>query len=204
MESSDGTTVILVKLHGSVRWGRRSLGEIAGKPNDVIVELPHFVGRNPGKHLHAVLYPSESPKPTAAEPFRTGYRIFRHCLNHARILIVIGCSLRDPEVRSAISDAADDNPHLRLLLFGPEAKHDATAVDLGIDAGRVAAVRGRFETTDYVEGKSAFMGCLRGYSASACADEGDPVKQSFRFGVTRDYLTPDVPDIRRPEPLGRP
>lgn len=193
-ESRDATTVVLVKLHGSVRWGRiAGDGGNSTTGSGPIVELPHFVGRDPGRHRHAVLYPSLTPKPLQAEPFHTGYRIFRRCLDSARILIVIGCSLRDPEIRVAISDAMDDNRALHMLLFGPESDHAAESQLLRIDSARVAAVRGRFEAVEYRDGQSAFMGCIRGYAASACGDA--EAKLSFRFGATRDYLTPELPAL---------
>jgi hypothetical protein len=195
IESPDETAVVLIKLHGSVRWGRIEGGDGESSAQDAIVELPHFVGRDPGRHRHAVLYPSLSPKPLESEPFHTGYRIFRRCLDAARILIVIGCSMRDPEVQVAVSDAMDDNRALHLVLFGPETDHTAMAKAIDVDPVRVAAVRGRFEAVEYRDGQSSFMGCIRGYAASACGDE--TARHSFRFGATRDYLTPEVPALSR-------
>ncbi len=195
VESSDETAVVLIKLHGSVRWGRISGGNAEARASDAIVELPHFVGRDPGRHTHAVLYPSLSPKPLEAEPFHTGYRIFRRCLDSARILIVIGCSMRDPEIQVAVSDSMDDNRELHLLLFGPETDHEIMARSLHVDPARVAAVRGRFEAVEYRDGQSSFMGCIRGYAASAVGDSN--ARASFSFGATRDYLTPEVPALSR-------
>jgi hypothetical protein len=178
----DQPTVILVKLHGSVRWGRE-----AGSAGVIeIAELAAGVGRDPGKFKHVVLYPSELLKPLHIEPFRTSYRIFRNSLEHACLLVVIGCSLRDREIQVSISDAMDDNPGLHLLLIGPEVDHGRASADLQLDANRVVAVRRKFEVPPD-QGQPSLMGCLRGYAHEACGGPEDiSPSQEFRFGVTHD------------------
>jgi hypothetical protein len=180
-EGNHGATVVLVKLHGSVRWGWQ--GDIGGN----IVELSAGVGRDPGNLKHVVLYPTELPKPMYVEPFRTGYRIFRECLNHACILFVIGCSLRDQEIRTSISDAMDDNTELHVVVLGPEANHQKTADDLGLDPKRVAGVRKPFETLVQADAEKEFMACLRGFAQTACGvGPENNADRLFRYGRTYD------------------
>jgi hypothetical protein len=195
---ADETTVVLVKLHGSVRWGFQEDRSATNKK--VIVELPRGLGRNLGSTSHAVLYPTQLAKPLDLEPFRTGYRILDRCLDHVGLAVVIGCSLRDLELRKVLADAMDDNPRLHLLLFGPDADHEKSSTDLGIDPKRVAAVMAPFDVQDpYVRGQGGWMPCIRGYAMSACSD--DPVaKLSFKFGRTVEWLTPPPPQLP-PHPL---
>ncbi len=180
-EGNREATVVLVKLHGSVRWGWQ--GDIGGD----IVELSAGVGRDPGHLKHVVLYPTELPKPLYVEPFRTGYRIFRECLNHAYVLFVIGCSLRDQEIRTSISDAMDDNTQLHVVLLGPEANHQKTADDLGLDPKRTAGVRKPFEIPIQPGSDKEFMACLRGFAqtASGVGPENN-ADRLFRYGMTYD------------------
>jgi hypothetical protein len=198
-EEGDVPAVILIKLHGSVRWGRRN--------DDIIVELPSGVGHNPGELRQVVLYPSEQLKPMHIEPFWTAYRLFRQCLNSARLLMVIGCSLRDLEIQTAIADAMDDNPHLHLLLFGPEADEKKVVADLNLDEGRVVAVRKFFEPAQPNQSENAFMACLRGFAQTACGVGGElGGNRYFRFGQTyEDWPWPSKESLARmiPSPIRR-
>jgi len=178
-EASETTAVVLVKLHGSVRWGWH--GDVGG----AIVELSAGVGRDPGAFRHVVLYPTELPKPLYVEPFRTAYRIFRECLNHACVLVVVGCSLRDLEIRTSISDAMDDNPNLHVVVLGPEADHQMTAGELGLDVARLAAVRKPFELPVQPQSDKEFMACVRGFAQTACGvGPENNADRLFRYGKT--------------------
>jgi 6-phosphogluconate dehydrogenase len=127
-------------------------------------------------------------KPMHLEPFRTLYRIFRESLNHASVLFVIGCSLRDQEIRTSISDAMDDNKQLHVVLIGPEADHATTAQSLELDRTRVAATKVRFELPT----GSTFMGMLRGFAQSANGIAVSDAPRTYRFDVT--YKTwPSLP-----------
>jgi hypothetical protein len=180
-EGDQEITVVLVKLHGSVRWGWR--GDIGGD----IVELSAGVGRDPGHFKHVVLYPTELPKPMYVEPFRTGYRIFRECLNHALVLFVIGCSLRDQEIRTSISDAMDDNTELHVVVLGPDADHQKTADDLALDARRIAGVRAIFGTPVQTGSDKELMACLRGFAQTASGvGKANNADRLFRYGTTYD------------------
>ncbi len=178
-EAKERPTVVLVKLHGSVRWGRTA--------DNAIVQLPSGVGHNPGDLRQVVLYPSDQPKPMHLDPFWTAYRIFRQCLNNAFLLVVIGCSLRDQEIQTALSDAMDDNEKLHILHFGPETNHEALASNLRLDSTRIAAVRRQFEIQDPHQVENAFMACIRGFAqAAAGVDRELGANRVFRFSQTYD------------------
>ena len=132
------SNVVLVKLHGSVRWGQS-----AAEPG-AIVELPVGVQRDPAPYDTLVLYPTAGPKPIQHEPFHTGYRLLASCLGHTRLLVAIGTSFRDAELCLLIRDAMEDNPLLRLVAVGPHQTHTQVAARLGVDIARVAALKAEF------------------------------------------------------------
>lgn len=175
--------VVLVKLHGSVRWG-------ASDEDGAIVELPQGLPRNPGQYRHAILYPSLEPKPLRDEPFRTGYRVLRTCLYKTSVLIVVGCSLRDPELRHEISDAMDENDSLHLITVSPHADAARTANDLTLPLDRVAAVQAKFEPQE--QPNEYFMGCLRdlAVSATATAKQAGMPAFGYTYACTPTGLAP--------------
>lgn len=182
--------VVLVKLHGSVRWGRDTRPE----QKDLIVELPAGAGRDPGRFRTVVLYPTLAPKPVDTEPFRTGYRLFRACLQRTGFLVVIGCSLRDPELVQEIRDAMEENEGLYLVSVGPNVTHEGVCSALSLTSGhdRVAALKAEFalpmpqiEST-YPGGllpRHWLMGCLRRLAYEAYKVEG--VSGGSHFGQTQ-------------------
>jgi hypothetical protein len=165
-EDRERITVILSKMHGSVRWGRVGPKGNGGQ-DDIIAELPTGVGKDPGDYKHAVLYPTLAPKPVDVEPFRTGYRIFRECLRGARVLIAIGTSLRDPEVTAAIRDGMDDNPDLHLVVVSPSADHQAVAGAIRVNDARVAALCEKLDFPVSPD-RSPLLGALRTFVCEAC------------------------------------
>jgi hypothetical protein len=189
-EKSTELGAVLVKLHGSVRWGRDSR---PGK-EELIVELATGVGRDPGRFHTAILYPTLAPKPVNEEPFRTGYRLLRACLRGTRFFVVIGCSLRDPELVAEIRDAMEENEGLHLVSVGPTVDHAGVCQALSLNSGRdrVAALRAEFaipkpqiEST-YPGGilpREWLMGCLRRLALEAYAVEG--VSYGSFFGQTQ-------------------
>jgi hypothetical protein len=192
-EQPGQTAVVLFKLHGSVRWGWTHSGE-----REIISELPPMVGRDPGAFKHAVLYPTLGPKPVQKEPFRTGYRFLRACLGNAKVLFVIGCSLRDGEIQEALSDATDDNQQLRIVALSPDADHNHVAQLAGCDPSRVVAVRREFTAPPAGSpGDIDMMGSLRGYGYYASGDE--QYARSFPFGMTLD----DWPSVQHRDAIQR-
>jgi hypothetical protein len=182
--------VVLVKLHGSVRWGR----ERGGGSGAAIVELPPGVGRDPGRFDTAILYPTLAPKPVNDEPFRTGYRLLRACLRGTKFFVVIGCSLRDPELVAEIRDAMEENEGLHLVSVGPTVAHAEVCDALSLVSGRdrVAALKARFDVPKpQVEStfpggpmpRQWLMGCLRRLALEAYEVEG--VSWGTFFGNTQ-------------------
>lgn len=180
MEQADPSSVVLFKLHGSVRWAWSEL------PNrEVISEVPPRVGLNPGVYTQAVIYPTLGPKPVRDEPFRTGYRFLRTCLGNAKVLFVIGCSLRDSEIQDSISDAMDDNRALHIVAISPNADHTKVAELTHCDPSRVAAIKQGFGfPTVGPKGYNDAMGSLRAFAHSALGDSD--VRRSYSFGQTYD------------------
>jgi hypothetical protein len=182
-EQPNEVSVVLFKLHGSVRWGRSERG---GK--EIISELQPLVGLNPGAYKQAVIYPTLGPKPVGDEPFHTGYRFLRTCLGNAKVLFVIGCSLRDGEIQDSICDAMDDNPDLHIVSIAPDADNAKVAELTRCDPSRVVAVQREFTFPAVgVKGDNDVMGSLRGYATSAAGDTN--ARRSYPFGVTH----PDWP-----------
>lgn len=179
----DTISIVLFKLHGSVLWGRSDQN---GK--EVISELPPLVGLNPGPYRQAVIYPTLGPKPVGDEPFHTGYRFLRTCLGNAKVLFVIGCSLRDGEIQDSICDAMDDNPNLHIVSIAPDADSMKVAKLTRCDPSRVAAVQREFTFPAVgLKGENDVMGSFRGYATSAAGDTN--AGRSYPFGVTN----PDWP-----------
>lgn len=173
--------VVLVKLHGSVRWGYDRSNA------NSIVELSRGVGRDPGMYRHAVLYPARTPKAIDEEPFRTGFRCFRECLRSARVLVAIGTSFRDPEVNAALRDGMEENPDLHLIVVDPAGDHNKLSGQLKIDTGRLAVLRERFApppkpSGQMSQGRSPFMTCLGHLIRTACGVPRSPLP--LRFGQT--------------------
>ena len=179
-EQPETTSVVLFKLHGSVRWAWSEL------PNrEIISEVPPRVGLNPGVYTQAVIYPTLGPKPVRDEPFRTGYRFLRTCLGNAKVLFVIGCSLRDSEIQDSISDAMDDNPSLHVVALSPNADHKKVAELTHCDPSRVAAIKQGFGFPSVgPKGYNDAMGSLRSFAHSAIGDSD--AKRSYPFGRTYD------------------
>jgi hypothetical protein len=188
-ESPDETTVVLVKLHGSVRWGYRALRSQAN--GRVIIELPVGVGRNPGEIEHAVLYPTRNVKTIDEEPFRTGFSCFRACLEAASVIIVIGCSLHDPEVNAVIREGLGENSNLKVIIVGStKLDHYQVAQRLSMDASKIAVIRERFRLPELPPeqnptGFDQLLSCLRLLVYAACgAGTANP---AAKFGMTYVY-----------------
>jgi hypothetical protein len=184
-------SVVLVKLHGSVRLGRRAMARY-GLGEDELVELPEGLQRDPQPYSHAVIYPTRNPKELTDEPFYTQYRVFNSCLQRAALLVVIGSSLRDPDVLIALRTALEDNARLRVLIVDPAANHIEVAGRIHVSPDVIAVERRLFAVEDAAtikRGASAFMATIRGYLAVAVGTSD--MHSAFRFGTTREG--PDLP-----------
>jgi hypothetical protein len=174
-EVPNKANIVLVKLHGSVLWGRRG-----GVRQPYVAQLPIGVRRDPGEDFrHAVLYPTLAPKPVADEPFRTGYRCLRACLHTAQLLVIIGSSLRDPEIVAELRDAMEANERLHIVAIDPNLDHNTVATRVTAPPARVAAIGVAFEAAMVV----GLMGRLRDFARLA---SGVETRASVRFGKTFD------------------
>ena len=188
-QEKDAPTVCLVKLHGSVRLGRLQMTPY-GLGEEELVELASGMRRDPPPYRHAVIYPTRNPKALTDEPFYTQYRVFNSCLQHAALIVVIGCSLRDPDVLIALRTAVEDNPALRMLVINPATDHKAVAAAIHVPPDKVTVLQREFtiEDREYVDrGTSPLMGLLRGYLRAAV---GAPsAHRAYVFGHTYDAAT---------------
>jgi hypothetical protein len=130
--------VVLVKLHGSVRLLHRVTHD-----QEMFIEVPPGLARDPAPNTHVVLYPSLLPKPITTEPFRTGYRMLQTCLNSSGTycLVVIGCSFRDTELNTVLRDALEDNPQLRLVVVDPKLDHETVALNITCSPEKVRVIQ---------------------------------------------------------------
>jgi hypothetical protein len=182
-EDPGKANVVLVKLHGSVLWGRRPTSP------EVIVELTPELGRNPGPFETVILYPTEERKEIQQEPFHTGYRLLHHCLRETQFLVVIGTSFRDAELCEMIRDAMEDNPSLRLASIGPSQTCEQVAALIGVEPAKVAALKAKlgFPTQGEYDNPghatdNGLMGGLRELARAAYGTKAHPGMP--KFGAT--------------------
>ncbi len=140
VERAESTTVVLTKLHGSVRLGRNEAGEL--------IELPAGTFRDPAPHRHALLYPTLGPKLLDEEPYRTNYSMLRACLMHAEMCVVIGSTLRDAELNVLLRGCIEENDKLHLVVMGPDVSSAQIAERIGCDPNRIGGAVGSFEIED--------------------------------------------------------
>jgi hypothetical protein len=177
VEVPDIVNCVLVKLHGSVRLGRREDG--------VLVELPAGLRRDPSPYRHAVLYPSLSPKALGDEPFRSNYRLLRACLRHARFIVVVGCSMRDQALNDLVRECMDENEELRLVAIAPDADVETLARQIGCDVSKLGVSRGSWEIEDNATlsaGRGLVLNAIRRWMMSAVSRSDSPHK----FGTNVD------------------
>lgn len=124
---SDDPTLILFKLHGSVSWARKD-------SSGPVFELPADIGRDPGTYTLCVRYPYFAQKDIVGEPYRTNYDYFEACLKNAKVLLIIGCSLRDEQVTSRIAGAIGENPRLALRVMNPSMDSASIKRQIGGEA----------------------------------------------------------------------
>jgi hypothetical protein len=176
VENSDEMTVALVKLHGSVRLGRTSAGDL--------IELPAGTFRDPAPHRHAVLYPSLGPKSLHEEPYRTNYTMLRSCLMRADMCVVIGSTLRDAELNELIRGCIEENERLHLVVMGPEVSIAEIAERIGCEPTRLGGAVGCFEIEDpqlLKQGRGLTLNAIRRWWMS-CSESGP-----YRYGTDAEF-----------------
>lgn len=111
-ESNHTKRILLFKLHGSLDWYRdNNSGETFSLSSEPMCEELEQVA----------LYPAET-KLIFQDPYFTCYRFFDECIRHAKLLVVIGCALRDEALKERLYNGLENNPHLKLLWFLDEEK----------------------------------------------------------------------------------
>ncbi len=159
-ESATETTVILVKLHGSVGWYRNSQNP------ESIVRAPIGFARNSGIFRHAMIYPTLGPKNLVDEPFHVNYELLRQCLTGASVLVILGSSLRDKELNLLISDSAGYNNRLHIINVSPHANVGDLKKQIPIEDRRAASYQATFKVR--LDAHDLFWAGLRPLIEEAC------------------------------------
>lgn len=128
-DQQDRYPIRLFKLHGSLLWyetGRaRQFTKIALRPGDFPETGAHVSG---GSLTSLLIYPGPN-KELYAEPYASLLERFRIALRDTKVLIVLGCSLRDAHVRRAILEAMGVSGDLRVVVVDPDAASVLEASD---------------------------------------------------------------------------
>jgi hypothetical protein len=106
------------------------------------------------------------------------------------MLLVIGTTLRDPELNLLLRNALEDNQKLQIVALGPEVTVVDVADRIGCSIGRVGVLRGCFEAEpeDLVikQGAGKLHGALRRYRmtqlGSGVSGQGWGIDQDFTAG----------------------
>lgn len=117
-ESAAPGSVRLFKLHGSVNWF---------KVETNVVEMPVGVTgitTTAGQAQSMLIYPI-THKVAYDEPHLSLLHHFSRGLRAAKICLIIGCSLRDDIVSSALAFAARDQADLKFVFCGSKARVDS-------------------------------------------------------------------------------
>lgn len=133
---SRGLTVVLFKLHGSTTW--------AWANDRSLVEVPLGTGKDPGSLRHALLYPYLTQKDLEREPFKTGYAYLEACLAKARVLLIMGTSLRDRHLVQILREAVVTNRGLNVVLLDPSLDYDRLVEIVGVGPGHTVNLEAGF------------------------------------------------------------
>ena len=120
----------LYKMHGSLNWYQTD-GEI-GFPRQVYP--PKW---NQRKRSELVLGPGS--KLQHDEPFVTLYSYFHRALRHAKVCVIIGCSLQDRHIREPLKQAAWRGVHL--VNVGPQVRSTGSENCMGFKNDRYWPIR---------------------------------------------------------------
>ncbi len=118
---NDSYRVKLYKLHGSVTWYRMV------NDSKQLVRIPYVVLEPDITYLSAfavedmISYPAMR-KDNGSEPYRQLMARFEVALSKADNVVVIGYSLRDPEIRTLIADSLRKDQAKVCVLAGPDAE----------------------------------------------------------------------------------
>ena len=135
----EDSSLNLFKLHGSITWWFSAKQETQFK-------LP--IKASPRSYLelidgqtveNLILYPTEL-KLATSRPIADITYLFREKLRSVKLVIVVGYTFRDPELKRIMIEGASTNPDLRFLLVSPHASriyekqlvHTALASRVGV------------------------------------------------------------------------
>ena len=135
-------TVVLFKLHGSADWCRDAEEKIHKRPG---------LYRDPPPMKHSVLYPLLDQKGWNEEPFRTGFEYLESCLERAQKVVVMGTSLRDPEIRRLLGSAFRKRNKLSLYYVSLDKNADWVAEKLDIPSAQLNALCGKLNAVSMTE-----------------------------------------------------
>jgi len=128
-----GLDLVLFKLHGSSNWYQRPRGFIEKMDN---FEL------DPGNLQNIMIFPTQRKSNLLGnEPFQASYGYFSALLKHLRVLITIGFSFRDAEIRDMIWEALRDRPDFQLVVIDPNFTRE-TLLDRLSDGNDPAIMQG--------------------------------------------------------------
>lgn len=131
-----GVDLVLFKLHGSSNWYKMPGGSIQKMDN---FEL------DPGNLKSIMIFPTQRKSGLVGdEPFDTSYRYFTALLERVRVLIAIGFSFRDTEIRDLIWAALRDRADFHLIVVDPGFTHDGLLKRLSDGEDR-AAMQGQLD-----------------------------------------------------------
>lgn len=112
-----GIDIVLFKLHGSSNWYRMQGGSIEKNDN---FEL------DPGNLKNIMIFPTQrKAEYLGNEPFDTSYGYFKACLARLRLLIVVGFSFRDAEIRRLIWQTLKARSNFHLFVIDPGFTKDS-------------------------------------------------------------------------------
>ncbi len=140
-------SVRLFKLHGSVNWF---------KVETNVIEMPHVVTAvttTTGQAQSMLIYPI-THKVTYDEPHLTLLHHFSRGLRAAKFCLIIGCSLRDDVVSSALAFAARDRRDLQFIFCGSGDRIKSNHW--------LKRFSGRFRVMRHHFGEDDFLGELKG------------------------------------------
>lgn len=128
-------TIKLYKLHGSLHWRVFAGGVVETEANEYAADRS------------IVIYPLRGTKLHLSEPFTTLFRFWRASVSTCTDCLIVGSSLRDPQIVEPMVQAVNQSSRLRLWIIDPDA--DRVLGQLPEDVRmRVVAVTAGFDNPD--------------------------------------------------------
>lgn len=142
-----GPDIVLFKLHGSSNWYRTEGGAIEKVDNFDL---------DPGQLKTIMIFPTQKKAQyLGTEPFDTSYGYFKACLMKLKLLIVVGFSFRDAEIRQYVWDALRTRSDFALLVIDPGFTRE-TLLER-ISGGEIYDIKGTVEVVPARFGKPSVL-----------------------------------------------